>query len=263
MKRLLLAATLLLCGARLFAQGGSTISQGVYFTSPPSPVSGVPFPLLMDSSGYLEVNVKAGSASNACASATGSGVPASGCYTSINIGGTLRGQTGVNPSGTVYAAQNDISSIGGTTVVTAKSGVLMVGLEDGSGNNLSSTGGALNVAPQSSTSSTAALSTYHVAATSTSTYNTIKSSAGNFYGFSAYNPNATVCYVMIYNSTAPTIGTTAPIEAWPIPALSQWGIISSTLALSNFGTGITSATTTTDGGASVCATGLQINALYD
>jgi len=262
MKKLGLIATLLLCGARLFAQGGSTISQGVYFTSPPSPVSGVPFPLQLDSSGYLEVDVKTIVGAN-CASATGSAVPASACYNAINVGGTLRGQTGVNPSGTVYAMQMDTSSVGGTTVVTAIAGVQMVGLEDGSGNKLNSTSNALNVQPQVTTTAGGAMSTFHTAATSTSTYNTIKGSAGNFYGFSAYNPNSSQCFLVLYNSTAPTIGTTTIIQAWPIPGLSQWGIIGSTLALNNFSTGITSATTTTDGGNTNCATGIQLNALYD
>lgn len=59
-----------------------------------------------------------GSGSNACASATGSSVPASGCYGAVNVGGTLRGQTGVNPSGSVYVPQTDTSSINGVTVLT-------------------------------------------------------------------------------------------------------------------------------------------------
>lgn len=46
----------------------------------------------------------------------GAAVPATANYESINVGGTLRGSTGVNPSGTVYAQQVDLASFGGTTV---------------------------------------------------------------------------------------------------------------------------------------------------
>jgi hypothetical protein len=49
------------------------------------------------------------------AGATGSGVPANAIYQGINVGGNQRGQTGVNPTGTVYAAQVDIASVGGST----------------------------------------------------------------------------------------------------------------------------------------------------
>lgn len=54
-------------------------------------------------------------ASPASNGATGAAVPASADYEGINVGGTLRGVTGVNPSGTVYAQQVDLASVGGTT----------------------------------------------------------------------------------------------------------------------------------------------------
>lgn len=68
-----------------------------------------------------------GSGSNAAASATGAAVPSSAGYNGLNVGGTLRGQTGVNPTGSVYAGQTDISSVGGTAVTTS----LPVGAADG------------------------------------------------------------------------------------------------------------------------------------
>ena len=69
----------------------------------------------VDSVGNLLVNIAAGSTGNGAASATGSAVPAQADYQGLNIGGTLRGRTGVNPSGVVYAAQTDLTSVGGTT----------------------------------------------------------------------------------------------------------------------------------------------------
>lgn len=57
-----------------------------------------------------------GGGSNACASATGSAVPSSGCYNSINVAGTLRGQTGVNPSGSIYTADVSIRDSAGAAI---------------------------------------------------------------------------------------------------------------------------------------------------
>lgn len=50
--------------------------------------------------------------------ATGSAVPSGAQYPGVNVGGTLRGLTAVNPSGTVYAAQTDLTSVNGITVLT-------------------------------------------------------------------------------------------------------------------------------------------------
>jgi len=91
---------------------------GVYNSSAPTPSTGQFEPLQLDANGNLQVNVKAGSSGNAAASATGSSVPADADYAGLNVSGNLRGQTGVNPSGSIYAAQIDLTSVGGTPVVT-------------------------------------------------------------------------------------------------------------------------------------------------
>lgn len=62
--------------------------------------------------------VNPGTAANFGVGATGSAVPANGIYNGINVSGTLRGATGVNPSGSVYASQMDLASVAGTTAVT-------------------------------------------------------------------------------------------------------------------------------------------------
>jgi len=72
--------------------------------------------LVGDETNGLWVNVKAGSAGNGAASATGSAVPAQAGYTGVNVGGTLRGWTGVNPTGTVYAGQSDLASVNGVSL---------------------------------------------------------------------------------------------------------------------------------------------------
>jgi hypothetical protein len=67
----------------------------------------------------VPVTVVGGSGgTNPAASATGAAVPANASYNGVNVGGNLQGQTGVNPSGSVYAAQTDLTSVGGTTVST-------------------------------------------------------------------------------------------------------------------------------------------------
>jgi hypothetical protein len=78
--------------------------------------------LTTDASGNLNVNMASGTVSGTFTPAsdgvTGFAIPADASYTGVNVGGNLRGQTGVNPSGTVYAAQTDIASIAGTTADT-------------------------------------------------------------------------------------------------------------------------------------------------
>lgn len=139
-----LGAMLILSGV-LFAQGSVNTPLGVYNSTPPTLSNGQQAQFQLDSAGNLNVNVKAGSSGNGAASNTGTTVPTQADYQGINIGGTLRGRTGVNPSGSIYAAQTDVSSIAGSTVATAASGIMKVGLTDGSGNAINSTSNALNV----------------------------------------------------------------------------------------------------------------------
>jgi hypothetical protein len=124
------------------APSKTLVTGGIYNSSAPTPTTGQTLPFQLDSSGNLQVDVKAGSAGNAAASATGSAVPGSADYSGLNVSGTLRGWTAVNPTGSVYAAQMDLSSVAGTTTVTAASGVAMVGIEGHAAATLDSTVGA-------------------------------------------------------------------------------------------------------------------------
>lgn len=110
------------------APSDTSIVGGIYNSSAPTPTNGQTLPLQLDSAGRVIVAVGAGSAGNAAASATGSAVPADADYIGLNVGGTLRGWTGVNPSGTAYAGQCDIASVIGHTAVAAANGVLQVGI---------------------------------------------------------------------------------------------------------------------------------------
>jgi hypothetical protein len=83
--------------------------------------------------GTLRVAISSDSPStgNTAASATGAAVPANADYGGVNVGGTLRGATGVNPTGTVYAQQIDIASVNGvaaaTVPVTVAAGSAVIG----------------------------------------------------------------------------------------------------------------------------------------
>lgn len=110
------------------AQGSTTSGQSgplvqcAATTSAPTYTTGQTDPISCDTSGSVRVNVVSGSTGNAAAGNTGSSVPTQAGYNGVNVGGTLRGSTAVNPSGSVYATQTDITSVGGTTVIAATTG---------------------------------------------------------------------------------------------------------------------------------------------
>lgn len=94
---------------------------GIYNSSPITLTTGQRGDAQLDANGYVKVNVAAGSAANAAASATGSAVPASAGYTGINVGGTLRGATALavgaqfaQTIAIVDASGNQITAFGGS-----------------------------------------------------------------------------------------------------------------------------------------------------
>src|SRR5262245_18915146 len=60
-----------------------------------------------------------GSGSNAAAGATGSAVPAQADYQGVNVGGTLRDQTGSGPAAGVFAAHVDLVAFNNGTAAAA------------------------------------------------------------------------------------------------------------------------------------------------
>lgn len=84
-------------------------------------------PLSSDLSGGLRISGSI-TATNPSVAATGGAVPASGTYQGVNVGGNLRGWTAVNPSGSIYAGQTDLSSIAGVTTATGN-GVVGTGVQ--------------------------------------------------------------------------------------------------------------------------------------
>ena len=88
----------------------------------------------------------------------------------------------------------------------------------------------------------------------------IKASAGNLYGYSIYNPNASVAYVAFYGVTAPTLGTTQPLWIVPVPATSA---VALTFPIPFAGaSGISVAAVTSFNGSTAVGTGVNIVPAY-
>jgi hypothetical protein len=119
------AATAAGVSALEVTQGSTTsgqsgiLTQGAVTTAAPTYTTAQTAPLSLDTSGNLRVAVTGGG-SNAAASATGSAVPASAGYTGVNVGGTLRGVTGLS-TGSLFPMTVAIVD-GSGTQVTAFSG---------------------------------------------------------------------------------------------------------------------------------------------
>lgn len=112
------------------------LSQCAVTTGAPTYTTAQTSPLSCDTSGNVRVTVTGGG-SNAAAGATGSAVPASADYSGINIGGTLRGQTGVNPTGSQFAADINIASAGGVAIPADVNGTLQsAAVANGNGTTL-------------------------------------------------------------------------------------------------------------------------------
>lgn len=116
-------------------QTGSLV-QGAVTTSAPTYTSGRTSPISLDTAGSVRVAVVSGSTGNAASSNTGSAVPTQAGYTGVNVGGTLRGMTAVNPSGSIYAGQVDLAAVAGATASvnngTVDAGTLRVTLASNS-----------------------------------------------------------------------------------------------------------------------------------
>lgn len=98
------------------------------------------------------------------------------------------------------------------------------------------------------------------------TYATIKGSTGKLGGISVSNVNATDAWLQIFNSTAPTVGTTTPTFSFLIPKGDGSARGTYDIAFGadgcTFATGITIAGTTTSTGNTSPGTGLTVNAWY-
>jgi hypothetical protein len=100
------------------------------------------------------------------------------------------------------------------------------------------------------TSSTVALSS---AAISTSTAQSVKSSAGNLFGVSWANAQNATVWLQFYNSSSPTCGASV-VFSLAVPANGTLNISPGALALRNFPTAIGFCCGTTATGSTACTT---------
>ena len=93
---------------------------------------------------------------------------------------------------------------------------------------------------------------------------TVKLAGGNLYGYHLFNPNATTCYLQVFNVLAPSVslGTTQPVFSLPI-GTQPIAVGPSPLAFANFTAAISVAATTTPFGGVACATGMVVNLFYE
>lgn len=139
MKKLLLTLLGLLLFAPIAAHAQSAATVVATCGTPPvAYTAGATRALTQNTSGLqCSAATASGTFDDAAVSATASGVPGSASYGGLNLGGLLVGQTAVNPSGSVEAAQTDLSSVAGATVKTGagtSAGTLRVTLPtDGTG----------------------------------------------------------------------------------------------------------------------------------
>lgn len=176
---------------------------------------------IMDTKGRDCFSVVAtGTFDDAAVGATGSAVPASASFDGINIAGTMQGWTGVNPSGSIYAGQIDIASVGGVTLLRGN-GVTGTGsprVTIASDNTpfhiiVDSSGlptGAATVAAQTTgnnslatvATNTGAAATNSLTNIATATTTTVKSGAGFLHTVCVNSLGTVASTVTIYDNTA-------------------------------------------------------------
>lgn len=113
-----------LAQASLTSGQKGVLIQGAVTTSAPTYTSAQTDPLSLDTAGNLRVNVVAGSAGNACSSATGSAVPAQGCFMAGGAAAGAGNQTGTTvKAASTSAASTDtalvVAEVPGSALITA------------------------------------------------------------------------------------------------------------------------------------------------
>lgn len=87
----------------------------------------------------------------------------------------------------------------------------------------------------------------------------VKYIGGNLYSWSVYNPNSAVCFVDLFNTASPTLGTTVPVFTISVPGTAAANVAPGTFAFANFTSAISAAAVTVSGGATTCTTGLTVD----
>jgi hypothetical protein len=97
--------------------------------------------------------------------------------------------------------------------------------------------------------------------TANTTAASIKATSGNIYGWAIGNPNATACYLQLFNTSSVTLGTTTEIMDIYVPGTGG-NNFNVTFPI-NFSTAIYAASTTAPHGTTTCTTGMNISIFYE
>lgn len=131
--------------------------------------------------------------------ATGSAVPANALYNGLNVAGNLRGLTGSNPTGSVFAAQTDLVGINGVTPL-AGNGVTGTGsLRVTIASDTTANSNPYLVQPVPGTAN--GLTSFFLQPTASDNHTVVKVGAGVLYHVAVTNNSATINYLRFYNAT--------------------------------------------------------------
>lgn len=191
---------------------------------------------------------------NLCVSGSGGG---GGGLSVQDQAAFTQGSSNFTPGGGVF---NDTATLSsgqqGTYRLTTKRAQIVD--TDTSGNALYS---AITAAP--TLGSASAGMTYKKLAALSNTAVAVDASPGQLYELYCYNPNASVAYIQVYDTAqgSVTVGTTAAVLSYGIPATSASGFTHSLVSI-QFSTAITVAATTAAGNGTAPGTAVDCNAVY-
>jgi hypothetical protein len=207
--------------------GNSVKVAGVYNTSAPTLSGGQRNALQLDSSGNLNVNIKAGAAAGGTSSTVGASVPSTGTLALFSTGTVTApalvdgsGNLKVNiAAGGVPAAQDNSTFTAGTTNGLGAFAVYndgIGGLTSGySGELRCTTDRKLFVAVGASVSGGWTPYTYLAAATPAAQQ--VKSSPGQIGKIQVTNSGTNWAYLKVFNATSVTLGTTSATLNYGVP----------------------------------------------
>lgn len=258
------------------SQGSTTagekgpLEQGAVTSAAPSYTSGLTEPLSLTTAGALRVDPSGVTSPVSIASlpalaAGGNTIGAVDQAGSWNVG-----ITGTLPSGTNDIGKVDVNTMPAVTQSTGSNLHVDVdnlpGTQTVSGTVTANQGGApWTVTPQPSSASSAAPTNFTPAYITSAV--TIDSSPGNLYTFQVWDSGTAACYLEFFNaaSGSVTLGTTAPI--WVVglfpTSTNQFEANSPAGFVLNFGTALSVAAVTSEGGSTTCpASTAFLNAGY-
>lgn len=193
--------------ADLTSTGGNTLLAGNGVTGNGSPrvtiaSDNTPFSVKIDQTTPGTTNLVAakvtGNAGGIFDQATASAVPANALYAGINVAGNMRGLTGVNPSGSIFAAQADVASVAGNTALTGN-GVTGTGsLRVTIASDTTANSNPYLVQPVGGTAN--GLTTFFLQPAASDNHTNIKNGAGTLYHVAVTNNSSTINYLRFYNA---------------------------------------------------------------